>query len=58
VAELRTELSSRGLDTTGIKKILMARLVEAWTSGASGPVDDAMDEDIMEPVQVNKLNRM
>ena len=32
VAELRTELSKRGLDTKGTKPILLARLKEALTA--------------------------
>ena len=52
VAELRTELSNRGLDTKGTKPVLLARLREAMASDASpdnnAEAEEAGQEEVAE----------
>ena len=53
VAELKFELSARGLSTTGLKHVLLARIVDAITSeneepecdDEGGAAVDAMEDD-------------
>ena len=58
VAKLKAELTSRGLSTDGLKKDLLARLIDA-TSGAACDVDVATSscEQVDEPTMSAKRGR-
>ena len=45
MAQLKEELKSRGLDTTGLKPQLVARLLEALDGGSLHPIDDGNPEE-------------
>eukprot|EP00095_Tigriopus_kingsejongensis_P002239 maker-scaffold133_size323035-snap-gene-1.15 protein:Tk02239 transcript:maker-scaffold133_size323035-snap-gene-1.15-mRNA-1 annotation:"hypothetical protein F443_12346" len=63
VTELRTELASRGLDTKGIKSVLVARLKtaqeadpEATASGNGTPEPEVVGAAQVEAVEVDEVD--